>query len=110
MKTVKKTTCTSNYNGAFSGDLYRCSLTEGHTGKHTDITSYSCPVGWSDEAADKPAQHIDWVPFEDNPVPAGSLSVVLTREELGILHTVLAPVNRFFPDLIEKLTDTRISL
>ena len=53
----------------------------------------------------------DWESFawddEAPAVPAGSVAVVLTREELGILITLLAPVKQFFPVLEAKLGDTK---
>jgi hypothetical protein len=80
----------------------------GHKGPHWSYSSQTV-----DQTGEKQNDKGNWIWEWDNEapaVPAGSAAVVLTREELGILHTLLLPVQHFFPDLTEKLTDARVSL
>jgi hypothetical protein len=74
-----------------------CYESPDHEGKHRGLDEHGGyeVFYWEDEA---PA------------VPAGGVAVVLTREELGVLVTLLAPVKHFFPVLEAKLGDTKDEL
>jgi len=84
--------CTATHPRSVDG----CYEMTDHTGQHSGM--YRDDMG-------------DWESFQwDNEAPAvpeGSVAVVLTREELGILITLLAPVKQFFPVLEAKLGDTK---
>jgi hypothetical protein len=96
--------CAAEHPNSING----CYANPDHTERHW---AYSSQV--RNTAGEIQNDNGTWIWEWDNvtpAAPAGSVTVVLTREELGILHTLLLPVQHFFPDLTEKLTDARVSL
>ena len=96
--------CTAEHGNATRG----CYGYPDHTGKHW---AYSSTVRDTTGEIDNDRGNWIWEWDDEAPtVPAGSAAVVLTREELGTLITLLAPVKQFFPVLEAKLGDTKDEL
>lgn len=95
--------CTAEHENAMKG----CYGDADHTGPHW---AYSSRV-YNTTGQIKRAGDWIWEWSNEAPaVPEGSVAVVLTREELAMLVTLLAPVKQFFPVLEAKLGDTKDEL
>ena len=83
--------------------LYGCYGYTNHTGKHWAYSS-----GVKDATGEINNDRGSWIWQWDNEapaVPAGSVAVVLTREELALLAALSLQVEKFYPSVTQKLAE-----